>query len=592
MAKIKDFLKSNRPVVVLMGILLVLTSIPVLDAYTVVGDAWRGVTPTFGDELFYLARIETVVKGHVSAGNPYFIEHSDGPPLVTFAGVWINAIPQLAGLPLNAALVFNFILWSLLFGVSAYWLFRELRVRPWIAVAGVVLLYLQSYVHVWRPVNLQTVFPFYFLFYTALLRLIREQTRKNVVLLALVTGATFYLFAYLWQTIAITLGLLSLWALFSKNWRLLKATLLSSLVGGIIGLPPLLYALWLSHASPNFWESVGRLGLVNTHVPMAEVIYSGGWIGIALALLAILWFRVPTFRQDKEFIFLELFLIIGGLGLWIMQGSNLLTGKLLETGEHVRLLIQPWLVISLVSIGVYLWPRRALVSNGLKIVSLGALGALLFVSANYTHERLAPIFPSNIDHALWQTQQLYSKPFAWLEEHEKTPVVIWANPYGNLVNYLPVFTKHFLLYNWSGMMELVPEAEIRERYLISEYFDNPTIADLMSEEGMRMYLGRHDFPHAAKTIEREIKVCRILFIFDKAKDCGIVPTPQSLLGEEFFSTLEKKFRQDIRPNIKNYLTKYQVTYILKDTVLDPQYHPETLGAKRVYKDERYEIWQL
>ena len=140
------------------------------------------------------------------------------------------------------------------------------------------------------------------------------------------------------------------------------------------------------------------------------------------------------------------------------------------------------------------------------------------------------------------------------------------------------------------MWQLVPDSEFRERYLVSQYFNDPTIASLKST--MWTYLGRQDAAHKAKTIERGIKICRILFFWDTSKDCGTPPTAISLLGEKFFSDLEQKFQTDIKPNIKAYLKKYHVSYIIKDTVLDPQYHPEKLGATRVYSDQRFEIYRL
>jgi len=592
MTRVKEFLKLHRPVAVLVGIVLVLTAIPVLDVSLVVGDTWQGIAPTFGDETFYLARVQTIVKGYPTQGNPYYIEHASGPPLVVFAGTWINAVPQLLGLSFNTSLLVNFILWSLLFTASVYWLFRELRASPWVAVFGTLFLYVQSYSHIWRPVNLQPVYPFYFLFYIALIRLIREQSRKNIILLALTTGASFYLLAYLWQIVVITLGLLSLYALIKKNWSLLKATLVSSCIGGIIGLPVPLYALWLSHSSPYFWESVGRLGLINTHLPMAEVMYSGGWIGALLALLAILFWRVQALRNDKEFTMLGLFLIVSGLGLWIMQGSNLITGKLLETGEHIRLLLQPWIIFFIVSVGVFLWRMRDRLSLQLKMFSALCLVILCVVSVNYAYKRFSPFLTQNINHEIWQTDQLYAKPFVWLDTNEQNPVVVWSNPYDNLTPYLPILTTHFTLYSWAGMLELVPEDEIRERYLVSQYFDNPTAEDLQNVDNMIMYLGRRDIPHEAKTLERGVKICRILFFWDKNHDCGVIQTPQELLGEKFFSDLEKRFKTDIKPNIKAYLAKYHVAYIVKDKILDKQYRPETLGAVLVYADDRYEIWHL
>ncbi len=593
MVRIKELLRHHRPVVVLMGIILVLTAIPVLDVALVLGNSWQGIPPAFSDEPFYPARVQTIVKGYLTEGNPYFFEHRNGLPLVIFAGAWINALPQLAGLSLNASLLVNFILWSLLFAATLYWLFRELRVPPWVAVFGTVLLYIESYSHVFRAVNLQPVYPFYFLFYIALMRLIREQRRKNILLLAFATGATFYFLAYLWQVAAITLGLLFFYALVRKNWSLLKATLLASSIGGIIGLPVPLYALWLSHSSPYFWESVGRLGLVNTHIPMAEIFYSGGWIGVILVLLLVLFRRTRAFREDKEFTLLGLFIGVSGFGLWIMQGSNLITGKLLETGEHVRRLLIPWLIFVTISIGVSLWKRRRQLSKGLQAFSVSTLILLSGVILYYTYNYFAPSFiTTNVNHELWETQQLYAKPFAWLQKEEQNPIVVWGDPHDDITPNIPTFTKHFTLYTWAGMMELVPEGEIRERYLISQYFNNPTPADLMSDREMALYLGRHDFPHKAKTIERGIKICRLLFFWDKTKDCGTPPTPQSLLGNQFFIDLENKFKNDIKPNIHAYLKKYHVSYILKDKVLNPAYHPEALGAELVYSDDRYEIYRL
>ena len=591
--RIKEIIHQHRPVVVVMGIILALTTIPVTEVFLVLGSSWwHVIPPTFTDETFYYARVQTILKGHVTEGNPYFLEHSDGPPLVIFAGAWINAIPQLAGIPFNTAVLVNFMVWSLLFAVSLYWLFRELYVPPWIAVFGTVLLYIQSYAHVWRAVNLQTVYPFYFLFYIALARFIHEQSRRNVIFVALMTGATFYLFAYLWQAILITLGLLFLYALIWRNRSLLWATCCATLLGIIIGLPVPLYALWLSHTSAYFWESVGRLGLVNTHLPMAEIIYSGGWIGVVLVFLALLYWRAQAMWNEREFRFLALFLTISGLGLWSMQGSNLITGKLLETGEHIRLLILPWLVCATAALGVFLWKERAQLSGGLRVCSIIVIGILSVVNVCYTYQYFSPFILANVDRETWQIDQLYAKRFAWLDKEEKNPVVVWSDPHDNVTTYLPIFTKDFTLYAWAGMMELVPEGEIRERYLVSQYFNNPTVADLTSEGEMDLYLGRRDFPHQAMTIGREVKICHLLFFWDKNKDCGVIPTPQSLLGDQFFADLEIKFRTDIKPNIKAYLSKYHVSYILKDKVLDPLYHPETLRAKLVYEDARYELWKL
>jgi hypothetical protein len=127
---------------------------------------------------------------------------------------------------------------------------------------------------------------------------------------------------------------------------------------------------------------------------------------------------------------------------------------------------------------------------------------------------------------------------------------------------------------------------------MTQYFDNPTAETLQDEHTMELYVGRSDLHHRAKTIDREVKVCRALFFWNKNIVCGTAHTSKELLGEQFFTGLVEKFRTDIKPNIKTYLKKYHVAYLLKDKVRNGQYHPETLGASRVYADDRYELYRL
>lgn len=590
---VSEFLRRHRPTVVLVALILACTTFPLLAIHFVIGDAWQGIMPAFTDEGVYYAHLHALEQGYLTDGNPFFLEHRNGPPLVIFGGAWINALPLFAGVPFNIAMILNFVIWSLAFALMLYYLFRMWAVPVWIAVVGTVAIYLQSFAHVWRAVNLQPVYPFYFLFYVALARLIKEQSRRNIALLAGAVAISFYVFAYLWQIAVITLGLLLLWALVRKNWSLMRATLISSFIGGIVGLPiPLYMLVWLPSWSPYFWESMGRLGLVNSHVPMAEIIYSGGWIGIVLVLLGVLVWRARGLREDKEFGMLAIFLATSGLGLWIMQGSNAITGKLLETGEHVKTLILPWLAFATVLLGAFLWRERGRLTKGMRSFSLLVVLVCSLASLYYLYYYFVPFVNIEEKREMWLTQQMYAGPFAWLDQAEVHPVVVWSDPSDGLASTLPTFTKHFTLYTSAGLSTLVAEGEIRERFLISQYFARPTVADLESDTIMSLYLGRHDFPHQAKTIEREVKVCRLLFFWDKQRRCGTIPTPQSLLGDVFFQGLEKKFRTDIVPNIKAYLAKYHVAYILKDTLLNPEYRPEQLGAVRVYVDGRFEIYRL
>ena len=106
----KEYFRRHRAFAVLVVIVLLLTTIPVIYVFFILGNTWQGITPMFGDETFYSARIQTIVKGYPLEGNPYFFEHRNDMPLVIFGGTWISAIPKLAGLSPHAALLLNLVL--------------------------------------------------------------------------------------------------------------------------------------------------------------------------------------------------------------------------------------------------------------------------------------------------------------------------------------------------------------------------------------------------------------------------------------------------------------------------------------------------
>jgi hypothetical protein len=589
-ARATEWLREHAALVVLIIVVLLLTALPYVEARMLTGDSWRGILPPFTDGLNE-ARIHVIGEGHLSDGNAYFKEHADGLPLVIFGGAWLNALPLWLGLSFNATYFLNFAIWSVLFALTAYWLLRALYLRTWVAAVAAFVLYLQSYGHVIRPANLQPVYPFFFLFYLALWWFIQVQKRSTIIFLGLCTGASFYLYAFFWQGVVITLGLLFFWSVLKKNWLLSKATLLASGLGGAIGVPVPLYMLYLSHSSPFYWESMRRLGLVDTHLPTSEVVYSGGWVGIVLILLAVLYWYSPRLWSDTKWKELSLYAVLSGLALWILEGSNLLTGKWVETGEHVRLFITAWLLFVSVALGVAVWKRRQTLSRYVQLFAMGMFCLLALANAYFTYTTFRPYLAVEGNRDTWVQWESYAPVFDWLNHNGKRGEVVWSDPHDGFGSALVLNTHDFSLYTFWGQLELVPDEEIYERYLITQYFNNPTVETLSSDAEASLYLGRGDFPHKAKTVQRKVQLCRILFFWNK-QNCGTIPTPQSLKGEAFFTALATKFTSDIKPNIQAYLSKYHVRYIVKDTTLDPHWQPQVLGAKEVWHDERYEIYQL
>lgn len=594
LATSRRWIEQHVALTLLLLVIFLSAFVPSLEAKLVLGDAWRGVPVTYTDETLYQAQVQMVGQGNLTAGNPYLFEHRTDLPLVIFGGDWVNAIPQFLGFSFTTGLILNLIFWGLLFAIALYWLFREWNIPPWLASVGAFLVYLESFQWVQRVSNQQPFLGFFVLFYIALTRFLREQNKKTIIWLGLATGVMFYFYAFLWQTFVITLGLVFLYALARKNWVLAKGTFFAGVLGGTLGAPVPLYIFWMSHTQPLFWESLSRYGLVSTHLPMAEIVYSGGFMGLILAYVGLLSWRMPSLREDKEFMLLAQFIVLSGLSLWIMEGSNLITGKLLETAEHIKLFIYKFLIIDAILIGYFLWKRRGEISKGLRGLGVLCVGILSLVSAYYiwlyTYMPFMGVLTVPASMQDWNDEQGYAGPIGWLNTNESEPVVVWTDPDEYISWYFAVLSKHYVLFANPIIWHLTSDEEVRERYLVGEYFNNPTKDQLKAD--IPVYMGRNIVYHQAKTIERKVKLCRILFHFSTEHDCGTIPSSIDVIGENTFVDLEQKFQRDIKPNIKKYLVKYHVRYILKDKKLHPNYQPERLGGEIVYTDDRYELYRL
>lgn len=593
LAKAGAWMSENRWFLGVLAFIIALSLLPTALSIFALGSAYRGVPVSFTDSAMYKAHVAHVGAGYLSDGNPYYLEHAAEPALVIFLGDYLHAIPMLVGVPFSATLLINLFLFSVLFAFSFYALLRTLDVpRRW-AVAGVVLLYLLFFSHIERPSNMEPFLPLLALFYIGLYRILEGQ-KHGVTLVASTLGAMFYFYSYLWQSFCITLGLSFLYALLRKKWKTAQDLALAGAAGAAIGIPSLLYIFWLSHASPYFWESLGRYGLVNTHLPMAEALYSGGWVGLALLFLATLFLFVKRLASNASFRTLACFLVFTGLGLWLMQVSNVLTGKLLENAQHMTFFITGWIIIFALALGALLWRHRSELGRGTRLFA--AFGVLVFaayggyqMARDYLPTYVEPLWTPSVLQA-WRAEEGYRAPLAWIDAHETKPVVIWEDPHDQVTWDTPLLSRDYVLFAVPGMWHLVPDGEIVERYLVAEYFENPAESDLKSD--MALYLGRQWVFHLPKTIERQVKFCRLIHFYDRTHPCGTIPTAVDVIGEARFAAWEEKFVSDIKPHIQAYLAKYHVAYILKDAVLHPEYHPETLGAAKVYDDGRFQLWKL
>jgi len=567
---------------------LALSVVPVFQAALYAGAEWQEVPQVYMDEYIYYAHVTEAGTGNLFFGNPYILEHRSSLPLVLFGSNVLAALPLLAGVPLYLSLVFNFMLWSLVFVLLYYALARSFFMERWYAAAIAMFAYVQSYDQVYRVSVRQEVFPFLLLFWIALARFIRNpHTTSSLVWLGVATGATFYIYGFLWQTAVATLGMLTIYALVVKHWVLMRRTLLALGLGFVVGAPALIYTLWVT-TQPYFWESMLRFGLVHTRLPVGELVWSGSFALLAVGLAALVYWRAP-FAQRAAFTPALIFIATTGAAVFAMQGSNMLTNSLLEIGDHMRRFIIVWLPISTALLAYMVYVSRALYP---RVYMWGAgvlLAVLVLGNINFWYHHSHPFREPDVLAPQWQEQQTYAAPLHYLDEAEPEPVVVWGNGDNFSTIHVPVLTKHYVLFVEPAQFMMMPTDEVRERYLVSRYFDGVTKESLKKD--ILLHAGRAYAFHLPKTLERGVKVCKIIKFWDTAS-CGVAPTSEELLGDAYFAGLVERFETDIKPNIREYLRKYHVDYVLKDINRDAHYHPETLGGTLVYKDGFFELYKL
>lgn len=577
-----------RALTLLVLATLILTAVPVFQAAVYAGEGWQEVPQVYMDEYIYYAHVTEAGTGNLFFGNPYILEHRDSLPLVLFGSNVLAALPLLAGLPLYLSLVFNFMLWSLVFVLLYYVLARTFLLERWYAAAIALFAYVQSYDQVYRVSVRQEVFPFLLLFWIALARFVHKPEGKgSLVWLGVATGATFYIYGFLWQTAVATLGMLILYALMVRHWVLMRRALQALALGIVVGAPALVYTLWVT-TQPYFWESMLRFGLVHTRLPVGELMWSGSFAALLLALAALVYWRAPH-EQRRAYTPALIFVAATGAALFAMQGSNMLTNSLLEIGDHMRRFIIVWLPISTALLAYMVYTSRARMPRLYVWVAGVVLAVLVLANIQFMYHHSHPFRSPDVLSPQWQEQQTYVAPLRYLEENEPEPVVVWGSGDDFSTIHVPVLTRHYVLFVEPAQFMLMPTDEVRERYLVSRYFDDVTIESLKKD--ILLHAGRAYAFHLPKTLERGVKLCNLIKFWDRTS-CGAAPTPEELLGEQYFEELKERFDTDIRPNIGEYLRKYHVSYVLKDTHRDAPYHPETLGGTLVYKDDNFELYKL
>src|SRR3989344_92525 len=413
-------------------------------------DNWQGVLPKgTTDSLYYYARIKEVVDGHPLNGNPYVYEYRDTFAPAFFIPDIVSAIPMLIGFPFSIGVLLNVFVWSFIFLLLSFNLFRLLKFPKNWALLWSVILYISSYSFMLRPTIMQLIYPLFLAFLIAFVRFLEEPTeRKRAVWLSIIAASTFYFYTYLAYIALLSLILAFFWYLYTKRYKELKALTRVGLLSALFLIPFGIYT-WIQISGLSYLETLTRIGLVYTRIPTIEAYFYGRWIVIGLVVAWLLPNRHKVFWFST------------GLGLLFSILLNVFTGAELLLGVHIGRFIILWMVLILGELSYEWYSRRSLLpAIFLLVLSLGVARnvsrGLDFFCFDNRGEKTADV-------------QVYAAPLSWLEENVSEESVVQANEL--ISEYIPIITQHYPVYFHGAALHNISTKELEERQLSPEKFN-------------------------------------------------------------------------------------------------------------------------
>ncbi len=595
--QLAPWFKRHSQLLLLTIAVVVAIAIPILHMAWSLSGAWEGVPPS--QDNYYYARMQEIKDGYPFIGNPYFFEHRNELSPAFFVSDWIASVPLLIGIPIVPTIIINLFLWALINTWLFYVFFRVLGCSKRWAAGGAFLAFLTTYFDLVRPVSLQVIAPAFTLLGITTIRWLEHPLdRKRQLGLALALALSVYVYTYLTQIALGFLGLVWLYFLWKKQWKEAQALFLLGCGAGILSLPFAWYA-YLQVNHPLYWETMVRIGLINTHVPTLNAFTNLEWVVVLIAFLWIIlkWNNHPEHSESNRRAFL--FFSLMGTSMAAISFSHAITGKELEIAQHITRFIALWYAFAL-GFGFFvihrskLWPSLELKRRIILLCLLGLSLAGLFRMA--TRFGVAWLIRPNVGSQDIQTRsdQAIGPVIAWLEKHEAQPVVIWSPEESPITNQIPVLSKHYVLFVNPGILHILSDREVEERYLLSNALDTFGLDDVKRE--FKTYAGAGNAVHMAFSHNREVRVCRLLLLDKLGKNCGELTDPISFKGEAYFVDLIAKLNNEIRPNLAAELEKFHVSYAVSDKLLHPEFEAafekEFPDAPRVYSDSRFSIYKL
>ena len=414
------------------------------------------------------------------------------------------------------------------------------------------------------------------MFLIALLKFLYEPyERKRVLWLSFAAALSFYVYSYLSYIALLTLTFIFFWFLFTKRFKELRSLVTCGIFTALLLIPFGFYTL-MQMQDPYYFETLGRIGLVYTHIPSIEVFFYGRWLVVGMLLA---WL-VPL--KQKVFWFST------GVALFVSLFLNIITGVELTLGVHVGRFVVLWMAMIL-GVGLYEWySARNLAVSRTKYIIVAVLFVLLSVGVvrNLPHGLDFFKFKFN-DHGNSDIAdiQAYASPLRWLDKNVSEQSVIWANE--SVSKYIPIITRHYPLFAEGIVLHSISGQELEERYLLSQSMNVLTLEDLKRNLGLYAGAGPSELQSLAQN--RRAWFCEVLARFVSYRECPPRTDAIALRGEEYFKMLAERF-VTIKENQGTLLEQFHVKYLIIDRTND---NVEFISqGDALYDDGRFVILPL
>ncbi|OGZ06573.1 MAG: hypothetical protein A2942_00255 [Candidatus Lloydbacteria bacterium RIFCSPLOWO2_01_FULL_50_20] len=576
---------------------------PYIVARVVAGDAWQGVVPEFwGDSLNYMTRANAAIHGKIITGNPHYETIYDAPSPSFSAADGITGIPYAFLSPM-AATVWNAFLWNVLF---------------WLLV-GVILIYLgysrsmvivfcfvvasSTFGYMLRVTNMQTIFPFFLLFFILLLLAwhrdrLKTEPKYSYVFLGFFAGIMTYLYTFLFQIVAVSLVVGALLALTLGRMRLARSLLASIAIMTAIAIPYVVYFYGIRDF-PAFGDTMNYFFAVRSHFPSPGVYFYGRWLVLLFVWSFLLWqarkwtrksTAVPgeaTTGPSLEDVVLTVATI--SLGILGVMLENIITGVDLAGIGHANYFGRLLLSLGLV---LLIWPTMRVFSEKGAYVRKALLLLCVLVIAVKVFVMLPGEFPIADRYRVNSAGPQFVRPTGNLQYIRPVLSALGSLPETHvvaapdlLVGYIPLYTKQHVLYGGGGIFG-VSTIENTERRLTSKLGESLTPEDVIKASddsgggGDSEVMGRNKLARRLCTMLVRSPSCATLIV------ARIYHTEGLVAPSAWFDYYQKA----IRPNVVKYLRRFNVSQVVIDRRLPL---PEFLREQTPwYSDQYYAIYDI